>query len=185
LKTFTRGSLEALLHALASIATLTCESLPAMDQDKCRMDRIHLLPIEGEDEDQLRKRVDFLFSLSRKGYLRFPLEKWCAQLARVCSPWAMTKADGKERAEEFFRAFLLEEKSQKKIDLSCFRPVPICFRSASGIVYFDVQAIPDFLGHLVESAKRWFSSQGGDRFTLAVKNYVESNCPEVEVVGWK
>jgi hypothetical protein len=139
----------------------------------------------GEDEDQLRKRVDFLFSLSRKGYLRFPLEKWCAQLARVCSPWAMTKADGKERAEEFFRAFLLEEKSQKKIDLSCFRPVPICFRSASGIVYFDVQAIPDFLGHLVESAKRWFSSQGGDRFTLAVKNYVESNCPEVEVVGWK
>jgi hypothetical protein len=30
-----------------------------------------------------------------------------------------------------------------------------------------------------------FLPQGGDRFTLAVKNYVESNCPEVEVVGWK
>ena len=47
-----------------------------------------------------------------------------------------------------------------------------------GEIYVDLIGIADFLGHLVERAREWFSSQHGDRFILSVKDMIEAKFPD-------
>lgn len=175
--------LASLLHFLTGLSALTSASIPILEE--LDDDKIRLKAKTGDDEGAWRNSVDFLTGFSRKGYFRFPEEHWIKTFAKVRSPWADTEDESIKRIKQCLSGFGLTSASREGINLSALRPVPFCFKAASDLVYVDVQAIPDFLRGLIEASKEWFATQGGDRFTLALKRRVEIERPEVEIVGWK
>lgn len=175
--------LDALFHFLTGLAANIFNSVPSFDFTETG--DIALLPREGEEEQGFKSRVQFLLTFVDKGYFRFPRATWLENMARVRSPWAQSDAESRELTEEFFQGFCLDDNRRTMIDISTLRPVPFCFKTAKDWVYVDVQSTGDFLAHLLESAKDWFGTQHGDRFTLAVKRLIQTNLPEVEIVGWK
>lgn len=175
--------LASLFHFLSGLCAQVVNNIPSFTV--AESGDVQLAPRHGDDEQSWKRRASFLLGFTDKGYFRFPLARWLEMMVCIRSPWADNDVDSMRLNEEFFRGFALNEKRRAQIDVSTLRPMPFCFKTAANWIYVDVQGTGDFLANLVESAKDWFSSQHGDRFTLAVKRLIQSERPEVEIIGWK
>lgn len=116
--------------------------------------------------------LNFTFDLYQTAYLRRTRAAWISELSRVTSPWAPTREAAAEAAERFLAACTVTPEARQQIDLRTLRPHPIMFVASSGGYYFDLAAVAPWLEGLVEDAQRWWESQHGDRFALALKQYL-------------
>ncbi len=145
--------------------------------------KLQLQPSDFSEEFQ--HKLDFTFSLLRKGYIRFSREHWIKSLSAIPTPWAPEESQRRELVEEFFNGLAVTCEKCAVMDLSRLRTYPLLYKAPSDEFYMDLSGIGDFLRDLIERAKDWFSSQHGDRFTLSVKTMIEKHVPSVKVIGVK
>jgi hypothetical protein len=170
--------LDSLFHFLSGLNVQILNNVPGFDGAKTG--DIRLVPHKGESEEKWKVEVQFLLHFTDKGYFRFPLGKWLKMMTCIRSPWADSDAESRRLTEAFFRGFSLNEDRRVKIDVSTMRPMPFCFKTSANWVYVDVQATADFLAHLLQSAKDWFATQHGDRFTFGQRHRASYNGGELQ-----
>ncbi len=175
------ASVDSIAHVLYSVSYLTRETtLPPIHS--ISNTRIELKPHDRSIKYQ--HELEFLFGLCQRGFIRFERNQWVQSLSNVISPWAQDTKSSQLLIEEFLGAFVFTSEDSSNIDLSLLRPIPYTFKSTSGEVYFDITATIDFISWILERAKGWYATQHGDRFTLALKQLVETKT-RAQVVGWK
>jgi len=172
-------SVEAISHVLYAVSLLTLTTFPSIHS--ANKDRIELEPHDGSREYQ--HRLDFLFGICQRAFLRFDRNHWIQRLSEITSPWATDQEKGKLLTEEFFNGFVTGSELSN-LNLSILRPIPYVFSSSSDEIYIDLTATVDFLAWILERAKEWYSTQHGDRFTLTLKKWIESQT-KARVISWK
>lgn len=163
---------EAIVHFMVALGQLTSDLIiPIINIEASRASegKIILLPDDGSENYEHSLR--FYFGICHRGYLRFPREILVNRLSSITTPWAVDGNTSERFVKSFIDTFLLQS-VRDEIDLSLLRPFPFVYASASEEIYLDLLATFDFLGWIITKAKEWFSSQHGDRFTLAVKRFV-------------
>lgn len=136
---------------------------------------------DAEFEHRLKFMIDFL----RKGFVRFPIKELESSLIESIVFSGIEKKVAEETVDSFFTAFCLKATERREIDVRVLQPTYLLYTSASGQYYIDWLQMPDFLRWLIVSSREWFSSQHGDRFTLALKTLVEKNAKQAKVISWK
>jgi len=132
------------------------------------------------------RRFLFMLGICRRGYLRFPEDHLRDEIARQLSKEYSGEAlRAEETVNRFFGAFCRRAEHTKDIDVGRLEPLSILYVTAGNQCYLDLPWFDDFFRWLIIRSREWFSSQHGDRFTLAVKRLVEERSPHSKVVGWK
>jgi Nuclease-related domain. len=171
---------ESILDVLQAIGSLIIRSfLPSTEENS--------LSFSGSlQNDAFSKQFLFMLGICRRGYLRFPEEHLRAEIIRELSkdnPGEVLCAE--ETVNRFFGAFCHGAEQAKIIEVRRLEPLPILYVTAGNQCYLDLLWFNDFFRWLIVRSREWFSSQHGDRFTLAVKRLVEEQSPHSKVVGWK
>jgi hypothetical protein len=170
-----------IIHFFLAVSYHILHSLPTIDHVG---DRAIVLAKDDRSTDY-NHRLTFLFRVCHLGSLRFPREVLVRRLAEVRSPWVADAKSATTVIERFLAAFLVsKDKDRDDLDLMTLRPIPFVYSSASEEVYVDLLAPLDFFAWIIARAKEWYSTQHGDRFTLALKKLIESQTA-ADVVGWK
>ncbi|HEV2746373.1 MAG TPA: hypothetical protein VGW34_03635 [Allosphingosinicella sp.] len=163
-----RVSPEAILHFLTALTLLILRSVPDW-------------PEQGEafesDDDQLEPKLQFLFGLSRKGYLRMPKDHLADRIGQMASPAAAAGAQSRRLAQEFIEALAIRPEEAGRIDVACPGTAPFLHISTDDHIYIDLLLLPDFLAGLLERCKQWYASQHGDRFVLDLKRWLDQAAP--------
>jgi Holliday junction resolvase-like predicted endonuclease len=120
--------------------------------------------------------------LCNRGFVRFTTEHLLRRLSSVVvAPYSESTADAAAHAQRFVRTYCSYVSNRNGIDVARLEPLVPIYESAQGQCYFDFVAVSDFHRWLLVRSREWFSSQHGDRFTLAMKRAVEKRLPGVQV----
>jgi Nuclease-related domain. len=168
-----------IIQTIEAFCRLLLISVPPSDEtDK--------LAFNTEISDELfLHRLTFMVNFYRKGYIRFPLEHLQFSLLNSMMESGISIDDAKEAVDLFFKAFCLKDGDRNKIDVRSLRPSYILYESPGGQCYFDLLHLGDFIQWLIFKSRGWFSSQHGDRFTLALKTMIEKYVPHATIISWK
>lgn len=158
---------EAILQTLQALSRLVAHSIPKLDGPKG-------LSFTGTLQDPAFKHAfDFFFQLAQKGFLRFPEEYLRNQLSGVAlGSYSHGRGSAEDLVSSFFDAFLFDP-SNDELDILLLEPMPFLYRSPGDLCYVDLLAVGNFLEWIVRGAREWFTTQHGDRFTLALKRFLE------------
>lgn len=169
---------DTVMHFLTALAVLIYHSSPTLWNNDGRR-----AFVSGPSGEPFEKQMEFLFGLSRKGYLRLPRDYIIQNVARVRTEFAPDEitgyAIGAQLAEAFINAFLM--KSPVDIDIAVGGGAPFLHDSTDENLYIDLLLLFDFLASILESAKNWYASQHGDRFVLDLKRWLSLQAPNVTI----
>ncbi|MCB0521410.1 MAG: hypothetical protein H6577_17940 [Lewinellaceae bacterium] len=128
-------------------------------------------------------RLSFFFSICHTAYLSFNLDRFKSELSKIKKhPLIGTEKSEDELISDFFNTFLLDKSKMEKIGILDITNPPVIFLNQDNTCYWDLQYFYDFIRTLIENSKNWFSSQHGDRFTLTIKSYIESEIPNLQTI---
>jgi hypothetical protein len=166
-------SVDAIMHCLVALGTLTVGSMLVPDQQADD-------GIESFDQDDgsatYDAKLSFTYDIGHKGYLRFSKEMLLNRLSTVSTPWSRTKPP-RALVEEFLSALTLTHDKARKIDLSSPNVIPLLHESFDNSVYIDFLMARDFIGSLIEEGKKFYRSFHGERFPLALKRFIQMRYP--------
>lgn len=158
-----------IIQTIEAFTKLVMASIPLPDQSR-------KLEFNTDISDVLFfRKLSFMVNFYRKGYVRFPLEHLRFSLANSIFASGESFENAKEAINLFFEAFCLKEENRGKIDVRILRPPSILYLSPGGQCYFDLLHLGDFIQWLIVRSREWFSSQHGDRFTLALKTLLNKS----------
>jgi len=156
---------DALLKFLTALASLLARSVPRVD--------LNASTISGVAGHQaFEHELRFLYSISRTGFLRMPKTYLVEQISE-CIPDNFPAGDLPAQVQNIIDTFLMTSETARSLDVTDPARVPFIHQSTEENIYVDILLLPDFLHGLLESGKRWYSSQHGDRYTLALMRWIE------------
>lgn len=177
---FGSGSM-AIIQTLHSLSRHILETIPPLEISNDTL--ICNLDINMKKD---LHRVKFFFDLCQRGYIRLPEQIFRERLPKYSYyPITRSKEHAIELVNAFFDNFILTEKTRKKIDVLLLEPYPILYTSPGGNCYFDLAFIAEFLRWVLSEGREWYSTQHGDRFTLALKKLIEERAKDTTVIAYK
>ena len=172
---------DSIMHVLRVFSHLIALSIPA---DNGAFNEF-VFDYSLEDKEFIHK-FSFMLDFCRRGLVRFPLKYLKVRLSSLyVFPYSDSIDCAKKLVDQFFNAFCLNSENREKIDVINLQPLPLIYTSPGDQCYFDFMWIQDFLRWLVVRSREWYSSQHGDRFTLALKKFISHSVKNTKVIGHK
>ena len=176
---------ESILHMLVWISNNVLSTLPMFESIAEVEGKLRYVLEDDRERPDRERRLQFAVGIFRRGIVRFPKQYFREQAgAAAIPPYSCSELEANRHATKFLDVFSIGEKQRGQIDLMMLQPVPIMYDSPTGRTYWDFMHLDDFFRWLLVSAREWYSSQHGDRFTLALKNHLELET-NAEVIAWK
>jgi len=170
---------DGIILVFEAFCKLVLQTMPVPDES----DR---LAFNANSEDEtFEHKLEFIVNFFRKGFVRFPIDELQSSLIDSMVFSGVDKKIAVETVHSFLKAFCLKDIDRLKIDVRILQPAYLLYASPGGQYYLDWLQMADFLRWLIVSSREWFSTQHGDRFTLALKTYVEKDARQAKIVSWK
>lgn len=172
---------DSIMHVLHVFSYLITQSIPLPNG------AIDDFTFEYSHEDKkFVHKFSFMLNLCRRGLVRFPLNHLKASLSSLyIFPYSDSIDCAIKLVDQFFDAFYLNSKHRDEIDVINLQPLPLIYSSPGGQCYFDFMWVTDFLRWLIVRSREWYSSQHGDRFTLALKKFIDRSVKNAKIIGHK